>query len=142
MLRRAVWTLLVSVLVASPVAASGLAEFARCISHAGATFYTAAWCPHCAHQSRMFGSALRYVRVVDCTAGCKGVHSFPTWRFADGSQLNGVASFDDLGERTGCRLGAASREELADADEVQSSNGTGMHERNVAGAKIIEVPRR
>ena len=143
MLRRcAVVTFFVATLVAGPAAASGLVDFARCISRAGATFYTAAWCPHCAEQSRMFGNAIRYVRVVDCTAGCNGVRSFPTWRFADGSQLNGVASFDALGARTGCRLGGASREEPADTDAIQSSNGMGTYERNVAGAKIIEVPRR
>src|SRR5262245_29089184 len=103
--RLALWTLVVAALAATPVAASGVVDFARCITRAGATFYTASWCPHCARQSRMFGSALRYVRVVDCTAGCRDVRSFPTWRFADGSQLNGVASFEDLGRRTGCRLG-------------------------------------
>jgi hypothetical protein len=139
--RLAVSAMLVAALATTPVAAAGLVDFARCISRAGATFYTASWCPHCARQSRMFGNALRYVRVVDCTAGCKGVRSFPTWRFGDGSQLNGVASFEDLGSRTGCRLGGGSRE-ATDDDAIQSSSGTGTRERNVAGAKIIEVPRR
>jgi hypothetical protein len=142
MRRLAVTALLVSAFAATPAAASGLVDFARCISRAGATFYTASWCPHCARQSRMFGNALRYVRVVDCTAGCNGVRSFPTWRFADGSQLNGVASFEALGSRTGCRLGGGSRDEAPDDDAIQSSNGAGTRERNVAGAKIIEVPRR
>jgi hypothetical protein len=142
MRRLAVSALLLFAFVAEPVAATGLADFARCISRAGAIFYTASWCPHCARQSRMFGNALRYVRVVDCTAGCKGVRSFPTWRFADGSQLNGVASFEDLGSRTGCRLGGASREEPSGGDSIESSSGVGTRERDVAGAKIIEVPRR
>ena len=140
--RRAFWTLLVSALAAQPVVASGVADFARCISRAGATFYTADWCPHCARQTRMFGNAIRYVRVVDCTAGCRGVRSFPTWRFADGSQLNGVASFDALARRTGCRVGGGSRDEPADDDAIQSSSGAGTHERTVGGARIIEVPRR
>jgi hypothetical protein len=142
MRRLAVSALLVSAFVVEPVAASELVDFARCISRAGATFYTAAWCPHCERQSRMFGNALRYLRVVDCTAGCKDVRSFPTWRFGDGSQLNGVASFEALGGRTGCRLGGGARQEPSDGDSIQSSSGPGTRERNVAGAKIIDVPRR
>jgi hypothetical protein len=140
--RRAVLALFLATAVARPAAATGLVDFARCISRAGAVFYTAQWCPHCARQVRMFGNAIRFVRTVDCTAGCDGVASFPTWRFADGSRLSGVASFDELASRTGCRLGEAPREEPSDAGSVQSSSDAGTRERTVAGAKIIEVPRR
>jgi len=140
--RRATWAMLVSALAVHPVAASDLVDFARCLSRAGATFYTADWCPHCARQTRMFGSAIRHVRVVNCTAGCRGIGSFPTWRFADGSQLKGVASFEALAARTGCRLGG-SRDEARDDDAgLQSSIGTPTRERSVGGARIIEVPRR
>jgi hypothetical protein len=140
--RRAIWTLLVWGLAVQPVAASDLVGFARCLKRAGATFYTASWCPHCARQSRMFGNAIRYLHVVDCTAGCNGVSSFPTWRFADGSQLNGVASFADLASRTRCRLGEEPAEEPSGDDAIRSSNGSGTRVRNLAGAQIIEVPRR
>src|SRR5256885_1812560 len=97
------------VLGAGPVAATDLDDFARCLGRAGATYYTASWCPHRAHQDQMFGSSLRYLRTVDCTSGCRdaGVSSFPTWMFADGSRLSGVASLAVLGSRTGCRLGGS-----------------------------------
>ena len=129
------------VLFASPAAASsGLADFARCISRAGATYYTAAWCPHCARQNEMFGSALDYVRTVDCTDGCDEVKSFPTWTFRDGSRIKGVATLQALAGRTGCRLGGS--EEPAENDERRrEQNEAGVTERYIGGAKIIEVPR-
>ena len=65
--------------IAVPAAASELSDFARCLKRAGATYYTADWCPHCARQNRLFGNALGYLRVVDCTDGCDEVKSLPTW---------------------------------------------------------------
>lgn len=93
--------LLAALLAASPVSKAELAVFARCLNRAGATYYTADWCPHCQRQNALFGDALRYVKVVDCTDGCE-VSSFPQWKFRDGSRIKGVASLDELGERTGC----------------------------------------
>src|SRR5437867_5008674 len=97
------------VAVAGRVEAADLDDFARCLSRARATYYTAAWCPHCARQNEMFGAALQYVPTVDCTRGCRdeGISSFPTWVFADGSHLRGVASLGALAGRTGCRLGGS-----------------------------------
>src|SRR5262245_28709639 len=92
------------VLTAGPACASGLADFARCLSRAGATYYFASWCPHCRRQDAMFGDAVRWLHRVDCTEDCPGIPSFPTWRFADGSRVSGVATFDVLAARTRCRL--------------------------------------
>ena len=80
-------------------------DFARCLTRAGVTYYYASWCPHCAAQDRMFGNAVRHLRRVDCTRGCPGVASLPLWRFADGTQHAGVATFSVLAARTRCRLG-------------------------------------
>src|SRR5881396_2823567 len=91
---------------ARDVVASSMVDFARCLDRKGAVYYTADWCPHCARQNRMFGTALRYLRVVDCTKGCDGIRSLPTWRFADGTSMSGVASFEVLASRTGCKLDA------------------------------------
>jgi len=94
--------LMSALLVASPATKAELAVFARCITRAGATYYTADWCPHCRRQNALFGDALSYVKVVDCSDGCSGVQSLPTWTFRDGSRIKGVASLDELAERTGC----------------------------------------
>ena len=120
-----------------PAAASELTEFARCVSRAGATYYTADWCPHCARQNRLFGNALGYLRVVDCTDGCDDVKSLPSWTFRDGSRVSGFQSLQALAGRTGCRLGDAP--EPAVGERTRAPSGTGGRERYIGGAKIIEV---
>jgi hypothetical protein len=99
------FALLAAVLAVGPATAANLNDFARCLTRAGATYYTADWCPHCRRQNAMFGSALRYVHAVDCTNGCSEVKSFPMWTFRDGSRHPGVASFDVLARKTQCAFG-------------------------------------
>jgi hypothetical protein len=137
MMRRWVVPVLGVALFAGPAAASELIDFARCISKAGATYYTADWCPHCARQNEMFGAGLGYVHSVDCTNGCDDVRSFPTWTFRDGSRISGVASFDALSRRTGCQFGKQ-RDVEPDAQPMESSSG--QRERYMGGAKFIDVP--
>jgi hypothetical protein len=89
--------------------------FAQCTKVSGARMYGAYWCPHCAEQEEMFGSAFQYVNFVEC--GVKGdVHAqseacklaqvkhYPTWEFADRSRVEGKQSFLFLSEKTGCSL--------------------------------------
>ena len=96
----------------------------------------------------MFGNAIGHVRMVDCTAGCEDIHSFPTWTFAGGSRLSGVASFDALSRRTGCQFGEPRRERDEDDDRRESRRGRrdttngDQRERYIGGAKIIDVPGR
>jgi hypothetical protein len=147
--------LLAAIVTAGPSAATNLNDFAKCLTRAGATYYTAEWCPHCQRQNAMFGSALRYVHAVDCTNGCSDVSSFPMWIFRDGSRHPGVASFDELARKTQCAFGRSDGDDGGwrrperqappddDRDDDQrEAAGTGTTERVVGGAKIIEVPRR
>ena len=142
-----VLALLVAALAVGPATATNLNDFAKCLARAGATYYTADWCPHCRRQNAMFGSALRYVHAVDCTNGCSDVPSLPMWTFRDGSRHPGVASFDVLAQKTQCSLNAARDEPRdeprdVDRDDERQSADNGTTERIVGGAKIIEVPRR
>lgn len=89
-------------------------QLAQCIKASGATFYGAFWCPHCKAQKAEFGNAVKYLPYVECsepdgqtqTPICisKGIQSYPTWYFADGSVENGVMSVQDLAARTNCPL--------------------------------------
>lgn len=89
-------------------------DFAKCISNSGAKFYGAFWCSHCNNQKKMFGSSKEYLPYVECsdTDGqsqlqiCKdaGIGGYPTWKFADGSQLEGEVPFETLAEKTQCVL--------------------------------------
>lgn len=87
---------------------------ATCIKDSGATFYGAFWCPHCQATKQMFGKSERLLPYVECSAPdgksqlpvCKeaGVSGYPTWVFADGSQLSGQQSLEVLAEKTQCSL--------------------------------------
>jgi thiol-disulfide isomerase/thioredoxin len=86
--------------------------FATCVKDSGATFYGAFWCPHCQAQKALFKKSARLLPYVECsqpdgktqTQVCidKGIKSYPTWYFQDGSVENGEVSLAKLAEKTGC----------------------------------------
>lgn len=88
-------------------------SFAQCLGEKGARFYGAYWCPHCAEQKKLFdnSSALPYVECSTPNGEAQtqicidaGITSYPTWQFADGSQLDGVQQLSALAEKTSCAL--------------------------------------
>jgi glutaredoxin len=93
-----------------------LDSFATCIQESGATFYGAFWCPHCQSQKALFKRSSRLLPYVECsesdgrtqTQVCKdkGVESYPTWHFKDGSVQTGTLSLEDLASKTGCTIPA------------------------------------
>ncbi len=88
--------------------------FAQCLKDKGAVFYGAFWCPHCQNQKKAFGKSEKLLPYVECStpdgqgqlATCteKGVKSYPTWIFADGTTLNGEVELSVLAEKTQCVL--------------------------------------
>jgi len=93
---------------------SSLDQFAECISVSGAKLYGAFWCSHCNGQKKAFGSSAEYLTYVECstsyggeqTQACKdaNIEAYPTWIFADGTQLLGELPFETLSEKTNCAL--------------------------------------
>lgn len=88
-------------------AASSLDLFAQCLTERGAVMYGTSWCGHCKNQKAAFGESFKYIHFVDCDESgdqCqdRGVKYYPTWMFADGTNVTGVASFDILSAKTGC----------------------------------------
>lgn len=89
-------------------------SFAKCLASKNAKMYGLYWCPHCADQKAMFGSAFKYVPYVECAIRgsrelapeCKiaGVKLFPSWQFGTEPPKEGVLSLDALSEKTGCSL--------------------------------------
>jgi thiol-disulfide isomerase/thioredoxin len=100
--------------VGGPTGPGKYDTFATCLKDAGATFYGAFWCPHCQATKKMFGSSQKLLPYVECstpdakgqTPICteKGVASYPTWEFADGTRLTGELTFETLAEKTSCVL--------------------------------------
>lgn len=85
---------------------------AQCLADKGAVFYGAFWCPHCKAQEALFADAAPALPYVECstpdgnnqTEICKEkkITGYPTWKFADGSELTGEQSFQTLAEKTAC----------------------------------------
>jgi hypothetical protein len=93
---------------------NALDSFAECLTDKGAEMYGAYWCPHCVDQKAAFGDSWKKVFYVECslpnragqTAVCaqRGIQSYPTWRFADGTERTGQVTLADLAVLTGCEL--------------------------------------
>jgi thiol-disulfide isomerase/thioredoxin len=87
-------------------------ELAQCLKDSGTVFYGAFWCPHCKTQKALFGDAVKVLPYVECstpdgnaqTQACisKGIKSYPTWIFPDGSQLTGEVPLATLAEKSKC----------------------------------------
>lgn len=88
--------------------------FATCLKDRGAVFYGTFWCVHCQAQKKLFGSSQKLLPYVECSSAdgnsqlqiCKDkkIESYPTWIFADGSQLSGEISLQQLANKTSCVL--------------------------------------
>jgi thiol-disulfide isomerase/thioredoxin len=93
-----------------------LTAFAQCLKDKGAEFYGAFWCPHCQATKRMFGAAASKLPYTECSTpdgnsqnqvcNDKGIKQYPTWFFADGSQLVGELTLAQLSAKTSCQLPA------------------------------------
>ena len=80
-------------------------SFAQCISDSGAEMFGAFWCPTCNDQKSVFGSSQDNIPYIECslqnrsqTIACRkeGIESYPTWRFADGTEKIGLLSLEEL----------------------------------------------
>jgi len=87
-------------------------SFAECLASKGMTFYGAFWCPHCQAQKAMFGKSVDKLPYVECstpdgngqTQICidKNIQGYPTWATKNGSTTEGVLTFTQLSQLSGC----------------------------------------
>lgn len=88
-------------------------DFAQCLTDAGAKFYGAFWCPHCAEQKKLFENSKK-LPYYECstpdgrnqTQECTdlGITGYPTWIFADESRVDHTMQLSELSEKTNCAL--------------------------------------
>ncbi len=102
--------------------------FAQCLVEKGTKFYGAFWCPHCQAQERALDASRQKLAAIGLYTECstpdgkeqtqicidKGVESYPTWIFADGTKLTGEKTVAELSEKTGCALPSAAAANTAD----------------------------
>lgn len=73
----------------------------------GAVMYGAYWCPHCAEQKSLFGSAAASLPYVECDpqgsnpqpdlCQAKNIQGYPSWEI-DGQLYTGVKSLEELAQ--------------------------------------------
>lgn len=112
--------LLVGYVVKGGQVPSPATTLAQCLTEKGVKMFGAWWCPHCTKQKSLFGNAFQYVEYVECSPGgtktmsaqCQGegIKGYPTWRFADGTELNGEQELAALATKAGCEAPAPAAE--------------------------------
>ena len=100
-----------STIISGTVSGPNLA-LAQCLKENGIVFYGAFWCPHCEKQKKDFGEAAPALPYVECSTPdskdqtpickAKGITSYPTWVFPDGSRLTGEQSLELLATKGSC----------------------------------------
>ena len=108
---------LVSLLVVQAKKPGKYDTLAQCINDSGAKFYGAFWCPHCQATKAMFGKSAKLLPYIECSQPsgkgqlpiCEeaGIDGYPTWKFADGSELGGERTFQELAAATSCEAALA-----------------------------------
>ena len=119
---------LMRVVVRATKTAGTYDNFAQCLVENGTKFYGAFWCPHCQQQEQWLSASRQKLAreglYVECstsdtrgqTPACKekGIESYPTWIYKDGTRDVGEQSLAKLSQKTGCVLPGAAAANAAD----------------------------
>jgi thiol-disulfide isomerase/thioredoxin len=77
-----------------------------------AVFYGASWCPNCTMQKKLFGDYANNINYIECSTNENEAQSdfcekekiakYPTWKFSDGSVVEGLLKLETLAAKSGC----------------------------------------
>lgn len=105
-----------------------LVAFAQAIADSGAVFYGAGWCPACTEQKELFEDGADSLPFVEVTnpdrtpnqiAIDNNISSYPTWVFADGTEVIGLQTLARLAQLAGLDIPTSEDPHLAElADET------------------------
>ncbi len=94
-------------------AASDLVAFAKALSDDGVEFFGAAWCDLCTEQKNLFEDGQNYLPFIEVTNPDHSLNAtgtdeeisiFPTWRFQDGTEVEGMLSLADISQHSGIAI--------------------------------------
>lgn len=124
---------------------------AECLTSKGAIMYGTDRCPHCQNQKKLFGfAAFEKVNFVDCdkeknVCNLAGVTGYPTWKFADGTVLQGTQTLEVLASVGACTASDIANpvveetiEEVATGD-VETLSGADVVSGDTSGIVIEEI---
>lgn len=83
-------------------------NFAKCLTEKGSILYMSKYCPHCKNQKDMFGSSVRFLKMVDCAndqQACtnNAITAVPTW-IINGQRYTSEMQLESLSSISGCPL--------------------------------------
>jgi thiol-disulfide isomerase/thioredoxin len=130
----------------TPAEASGPnVPLAQCLKDKGVVFYGAFWCPHCKAQKAEFGDAVPALPYVECSTAdgqdqtpiCKekGIKSYPTWKFPDGSELTGEQTFATLATKSSCTQALPAGAAAASSTVISPTPATTMFAPKTGGTQ-------
>lgn len=110
---------------------------AECLSAKGAIMYGTERCPHCQNQKKLFGEAFEKINFVDCdkeknVCQLAWVTGYPTWKFADGTVLQGTQTLEILSSAASCSIDSTTTGENITGD-VSTSVITTWSENSHSG---------
>ncbi|MEI8130306.1 MAG: thioredoxin domain-containing protein [bacterium] len=119
---------LMRVVVRATKTAGTYDNFAQCLVTNGTKFYGAFWCPHCQQQEQWLDASRQKLAneglYTECSTAdtrgqtqvCidKGIQSYPTWIYKDGTRDVGEQSLAKLSQKTGCALPGAAAANASD----------------------------
>ena len=128
-------------------------DLALCLERNGTIFYGAFWCPNCAEQKTLFGSAAKKLPYVECSTPdgngqiqqCidVGIERYPTWDFSDGTRCGGTVPAALLAQLSGCALpdyeGASVGVEELYSEIVESRIRDSLERQGETEEKITET---
>lgn len=120
----------------APTQSTDTLALAECLTAKGAVMYGTDRCPHCQNQKKLFGDAFEKINFVNCDpdqdkAICDiaGVRWYPTWKFTDGTVLEGTQTLAALSSAGQCtvtdtqaNLQESNEVDMVEEDDVLESN--------------------
>lgn len=85
-------------------------KLAECLTSKDTIMYWTNRCSHCQAQKDLFGyEAFSKINFVDCdkeknVCNLKWIQGYPTWKFANGSTLEGEQTFEALAQAAWCNV--------------------------------------
>lgn len=107
-------------------------KLAECLTSKGTTMYGTNRCSHCQAQKDLFGyEAFSKIKFVDCDkekniCAVEWVQGYPTWKFANGSKLEGEQTFQALAQAAWCNLDGSSSTTVSTGTIQEVSTGEVM----------------
>ena len=116
--------------------APDLVQFAKLLQDNGVQFFGAHWCPACTTQKELFEDGkndLPFIEVtnpdrsLNSTGIAEGISVFPTWKFPDGSSVEGIQTLEQLSTLSGIAIPQSETPIFENIGDLTVNIGSPLH---------------